>query len=224
MSIPGTLGEVFVVVAVVLPGLVFGTVRSWLRGFGPEDMSAANRVAQAIVVGILFDLVYLALIGPWLVGLSVDTGRRDPRALARWIALFGVVIPSVLAYFMFGHPFKRPILFGKRLPIPVPNTPYRSAPTAWDRKLPHLGGRFVRVELPNGNIVGGWYGGESYVSTYPQPRDIYLEHQYAVKEKGVLEEMTDMTAGVWVSVPEGSIVIFTDPPSEDRRDGEAGAD
>lgn len=219
---PATLGEVFIVVAVVLPGLVFGTVRSWLRGFGPEDVSAANRVAQAVVVGVLFDLVYVAALGHWLVGTATLDEPRDVRTLAGCVIALGVAIPALVAYFSFGHPFRKAVIRGKKVPIPVSATPYRSTPTAWDRKIPHLGGRFVRIRLPDGYIVAGWYGEASYASTYPHPRDIYLEHQYAVGEDDGLVELdgSQESAGVWVSVPDGSTVIFTHPLPEEIHDRE----
>lgn len=218
VSVPSTLGEVLVVVAVVLPGLVFGTVRSWLRGFGPEDVSGANRVAQAFVVGVLFDLLYIALLGQWLVQTASIDDANDARAWAGWAILLGVALPGAVAYFWFGRPFRLLEIRGRQLPVLLSKTPYRSTPTAWDRKIPHLGGKFVRIEMPNGSAVAGWYGAGSYASTYPHPRDLYLEHQYAVREDGTLDELegTQQTAGVWVSVPEGAIVIFTNPESEEK--------
>lgn len=220
MGAPATLSEMLIVVAVVLPGLVFATVRSWLRGLGPEDVSAANRVAQALVIGVLFDLLYLVLLGQHLLAATTLDTPRDVQTLAGYVIVLGIAFPALVSYAAFGRPFRRMRVLGRDIVIPLTTTPYRSTPTAWDRKIPHLGGKFVRIRLPDGYVVAGWYGGHSYASTYPHPRDIYLEHQYGVTEDDCLVELdgSQQTAGVWVSVPDGSTVIFTHPPLEKNDD------
>lgn len=205
MEIPSTVGQIVVLIAVVLPGLVFAGVRSGLRGYGLDDVSAGTRVAQALLAGVLFDLVYVVVFGEWLVRRTVAYETQDPRLLALIVIGLGVAGPAAVAFLVFGRPFR-----WKWRMIPIPDSPYRSEPSAWDYKLPHSGGQFVRIHFPDGvTVVGGWCGSGSYVSTYPQSRDIYLESQWQLKKDGSFLRKLPQSAGVWVSVPDGSIVEFT---------------
>ena len=59
--------------------------------------------------------------------------------------------------------------------------------TAWDfffdRRVPV----FVLVQLRNGSMLGGYYGFQSYATSFPTEGDIYLETVYEVDEDGKIQ-------------------------------------
>jgi hypothetical protein len=100
---------------------------------------------------------------------------------------------------------------GRWVPVARRGTGYRGTPTAWDHAAPSRGGRFVRIRIGPGRWVGGWFGNDSYVSTYPEPPDIFLESQWAVDTEGQIGERVAKTAGVWLRLRDGDIVEWVDP-------------
>jgi len=51
-------------------------------------------------------------------------------------------------------------------------------PTAWDYKFSNLGTRYVIIDLKDGSIIYGKYSNNSFSSSIPEERDIYIEEVY----------------------------------------------
>jgi hypothetical protein len=49
------------------------------------------------------------------------------------------------------------------------------APVAWDHYFAKKQPCLVLVHLKNGSLIGGYYGANSYASSYPEKRSIYFE-------------------------------------------------
>nr|WP_246024133.1 DUF6338 family protein [Azospirillum ramasamyi] len=63
--------------------------------------------------------------------------------------------------------------------------PVNVFPTSWDRKFCHqTEGCFVIVTLKNDSEIFGYYGVNSFSSSEPTERDIYIEQMYDVSDKG----------------------------------------
>ncbi|WTW82112.1 DUF6338 family protein [Streptomyces canus] len=77
-------------------------------------------------------------------------------------------------------------------------TRHMPAPTAWDHLFSGQSSCFVRIRTKDGRWVGGWYGGRSYATAYPQSRDIFLESQYRMTPDGRFGERMGDTGGVYV--------------------------
>ncbi|MGU3411286.1 DUF6338 family protein [Microbacterium sp. M1A1_1b] len=100
----------------------------------------------------------------------------------------------------------------ERMPVQLRRTVYYdSVPTAWDWAATNPSQRLVRVRLTDGRFVGGFFGPGSYVSTYPEPRDLYLSHQYQMNDDGSFAGPLPGTAGLWLEVSDEHIVEFLNP-------------
>lgn len=205
------------VATLVIPGFVFVAIRSLLRGpRGTQDTELSSRIATSIVVSVLFNAVYLiagsVAIGEQAVSGVLTAGQnvivQSPVGVGVAVLVLGILIPAASAVLLYYRPLWRPL--GEPWPTwlkyPVRRGGYRNFPTAWDRAAPGLGGTFVRIRLPEGNWVGGWYSGESFISTYPQPRDIYIEKQYVMSDSGQFLEAIPTSAGVWLGITDRHIV------------------
>jgi hypothetical protein len=211
--LPSTFIQAAILLIAVLPGLIFGVVRTSLRGFGEQDATNANRILQAFVVGIFIDVLYVLILGRSLVALtnSQQLATADPRTVAWLVMTLGFVLPAALALLTYARRFE--LRSFERLPfrLPMPVTPYRSSPTAWDYIAPRQGGKWIKVRLPDGKWAGGWYSVRSYISTYPQPRDIFIEDQHYVDDDGTIGDIVEDTAGMWISIPDGAVVVWNNP-------------
>ncbi len=202
-----------VLFVLVAPGIVFEVARTRLTGYGPRDREVATRIVQAVLVSVIFDLLYLTIFGQMAVHAVDSEGdglQGNPRRLGLTALGLGIVVPAIVAQVVYGGvAFRRPAHRRLRWLPPLPHlrqTPYERTPTAWDRAAVDLCGHWVRVRLADGKWVGGWYSGNSYVSTYPEPRDIYIEDQHEIAQDGSIGAQIPNTAGVWVPVSDTTLV------------------
>lgn len=221
VTLPSSLFQVIALVVLVVPGISFATMRTWLKGLRTSDKTVGSRVLEAIFLSVVFDSVYgiaavavVAANGPVRSGLFAF---EHPWAVAILAVVLFLALPAAVAYFMFANFTWTPI--GLRwLFYPKLNTRFSTTPTAWDEVANHLtAGRFVRVRLPDGIWVGGWFSTRSFMSTYPENTDIYIESQYRMSPDGEFDERVEATAGVWVRVTDNSIVEWLDSSEEHEK-------
>ncbi|MFT4029557.1 MAG: DUF6338 family protein [Protaetiibacter sp.] len=212
MTVPTDLTSALLYVVLVIPGFVFASVRGALRGpRGTQDIDLLSRLASALVYSLLFNSLYLVSLG-LLIGsgrwspseLSLDTLAASPVALGFLVLGLGLAFPAVWAIVLY-YRIDWVALRGNRLPGRLRRLPlrprrrggYRNFPTAWGRAAPGLGGRYVRVRLPDGKWVGGWFSSASSVGTYPHGRDIFIEKQYPMKNGGRFGKLQPDPNGIW---------------------------
>ena len=87
-------------------------------------------------------------------------------------------------------------------------------PTAWDfffdRRVPV----FVLVQLRNGSMLGGYYGFQSYATSFPTEGDIYLETVYELDEDGKFKEPIDDSGGAIIRKDQYELIEFFNPQEE----------
>lgn len=216
MTVPSDAFGVLVLLTLVLPGIVWVAVRTAVRGRGPNDADVAGRVLQALIISVALDAAYLLVLGPAAVrrlSAAADLTPTGVRTAAVVVLGLGVALPALLAYLVHGKPAitrvhpAAPAWFR----LPLRTTAQQSIPTAWDKAAPNLGGRWVRIRLAEGKWVGGWIANGSYVSTYPEPKDIYVTDQHQVAPDGTIGDAIPDSAGFWVALKDGDIVEWLDP-------------
>jgi hypothetical protein len=218
VDVPTDAFGVLALVVLVLPGIVWVSVRTAVRGRLANDADVAGRVLQALVISVTLDAVYLLALGPAavdrLIATADDPNAAGARTTAAAVLVLGVAVPALLAYLVHGEPVWKPVhpRAPKWLKIPRRTTTQQSTPTAWDRAAPELGGRWIRIRLADGKWIGGWYGNGSYISTYPEPHDIYVSDQHDVAADGMIGDQVPGTAGFWVALKDGDIVEWINPP------------
>lgn len=230
MPFPTTAFGVAAIIVLLVPGLAYSLVRRALKGFQYDDLTIDARVAQALVVSILLDAVYLLFASPWMGELIEVKADQVFIKSPFWVGIavvFGAFIVPWLLAFLFNCPYrvrrqdqKKPPAnesrlhkigraLGGKFPFRVERTSYyASVPTAWDWVATQPQGRMIRVTLPDGRRVGGFYGPGSYASTYPEPRDIFISHQYQMDSDGSLSEPAEGAAGMWLRISDEHIVEF----------------
>lgn len=220
MTIPSNLFGIFYLVFLVLPGVVWIGVRSRLRGYLAKDNEVASRILQALGVSAVLDGLYLIAFGPWLIELAMQSfnGSQLTTLNLRWTAtlalLLFVAVPAALSYLVYAE-WRKPNV-GPQIWLPFPG-PYRSTPTAWDRVMTSKVDQYVRIRIESGRWVGGWYNGDAYFSTYPEPRDLFIARQYEVDAEGKFVKPVEDSAGFWIRIQDHYVVewlsVTDDPPS-----------
>ncbi|MBT2381304.1 hypothetical protein AMK21_24925 [Streptomyces sp. CB00316] len=206
--VPGTVGQLAILLVLVLPGVFYQAVRERLRGALASEQEPQNRLVRAIAASALLDTLYAVVAGPWLVRLLAGGGEgpvagvlRQPRQAGLAALLLIVAVPSALAW--------AEAVWGRRRA----GARYEPTPTAWDALFRDRGSCFVRVRLRSGLWVGGWLGSRSAVSAFPQPGDLYLQAQYRMGPDGRFLGRMPGTAGVYVRADDVEVLEVLLPPS-----------
>lgn len=221
MSLPSDGLGVLFYLALIVPGVVFISVRAQLRGFRDVDRSVGARILLAFVVSAVFDAVYVASIGPRVV-TRVQSGAEltagEVRTLGWLFVLLAILIPALVSWITYGGgPLLRPLheIAGK-LRTKITDSRYESTPTAWDLVATTTEAGWVRVRLADGVWVGGRFGDSSYFSTYPEPRDLFIQEQYVMSEDGAFGDPLPLSGGVWVAVGDDYLVEWIHDPIQEK--------
>ena len=81
-------------------------------------------------------------------------------------------------------------------------------PTAWDYFFDKREPAFVLVHLKKGKKIGGYYGPNSYATSYPRDGDIFLESVIKVDDDGKFLYIIDDTKGMFVRKDDYQLVEF----------------
>lgn len=225
---PGSGFQLVMVLLFILPGSVYQFVRSRLRGPHPDDSSATNRVLRALAVSAGLVTAYAVVAGPHLLGLVADVQQAAPeqargqvRPLAVWALVLLFVVPAALAVGVY---------LLSRLPRPAglrwARLTYDPTPRAWDFAFNDVDPKYVRILTSDGRYLGGWYGNDSFVSSYPEPREIFLETANLMEPDGSFGPEVKGSAGLYVRCDDVVLIEFVDPPADGRTEqkGTARAD
>ena len=88
-------------------------------------------------------------------------------------------------------------------------------PTAWDYKFGRINEPlWVVITLKDGSRVAGGFGKNSFASTEPSERDLYLESVYQYSEENPWQPITD-TSGILIKAEEIRYIEFLNDSTED---------
>ncbi|WP_417512460.1 DUF6338 family protein [Microbacterium sp.] len=218
MSLPSDGLGVLFYLALIVPGVVFISVRAQFRGFRDVDRSVGARILLAFVVSAVFDAVYVASIGPLVATRGAELTAGEVGTLGWLFVLLAILVPALVSWIVYGGgPLLRPLheIAGK-LRRKITDSRYEGTPTAWDLVTTTTEAGWVRVRLADGVWVGGRFGNSSYFSTYPEPRDLFIQEQFVMSEDGDFGEPLPLSGGVWVAVRDDYLVEWIHDPMEEK--------
>ena len=79
---------------------------------------------------------------------------------------------------------------------------------AWDSFFSKKESYYVIVTLKNGRKIGGKYGLNSYSSTYPSPKEIYIEELWKLNAENGFENLIAQNQGILIIESEISTIEF----------------
>ncbi|MFC9360779.1 DUF6338 family protein [Rhodococcus sp. NPDC057014] len=224
MTIPGTLFQLIAFLLLVVPGIVYTACRRYLRGPTPDEKDFSVRLVHAIAASIIFDCVYLIIVGPWIIS-TVERVEADsnilltnPRLTALAVLVLAVVIPATVAGIQQVRFARDPVSVG----FAPSRRPY---PSAWDAKATERADCFVRIRTADGRWVGGYMPSEEgYIATYPESRDIFIPEQWEMGENGEFLDPVKGSLGIYVPLTGNERISWIrEPPTPEEQPSE-GAD
>jgi hypothetical protein len=209
VSIPANVPQLLILLGFVIPGSVYQAVRSRLLGPMPDEQDVTNKILRAIGFSAALNAFYVVLFGPWLLDLARQA-PANPRMVGFAALGLMIALPALLALVDYQR-----LRQGWTL-----RTSYDPTPSAWDFMFQDREPCFVRVRTPSGQWVGGWFGPESYASSFPQPRDLFIQSAYLMNPDGAFGSRQDGTLGIYVRCAEADVIEFLATAPEEVTDGQ----
>jgi len=201
--------QALTVLLAVIPGFVYQGVRRTFAGPSPEDRELSVRLMRALAFSGLIGLVYLALLGKTVrdfVRQPVDDLSTTEIFCASVVALILVFgAPSIAAVCLHALSAKRNLpnlTWRERFQV------YDPTPTAWDFATRNLEPVAVRILTNDGKWIGGIAGANSFFTSYPDPREIFLEEAWQLDDEGEFVEVVNGSTGMWVRCDDVQLVQF----------------
>lgn len=200
MSAVFDLNFVRLFVIFVLPGLVSMQVYRLLMP------AKGIRWGTALLEGLFYSSVNYALLSPlvWYMHTG-DFPDNHPE----WYLVFGIIVLLIgpVSWPILLTVFVRKTNLARRLQLPFPS--------AWDFYFDQRRPAFVLIHLMSGNLIGGYYGPNSYTTSFPNHGNLYLEAVYEVSPDGTFGEPISDTDGIIIASNEYRYIeLFTPPGSE----------
>jgi len=185
----------YLVLAFVVPGFVISYIRSIFitrRTQKPHEQVLTYLTLSTLNYAIFSWLVYYLINSDGLL-------RRPILAGFLWFIVI-LVGPALIGVFLGVSAQKN---WSHRLLQKVGLRPVHFMPTAWDWQWSRLDGySWVVVTLKDGSVIAGVFGPNSFASSEPGERDIYIEKVYNIPQDG---PWTPAPRGQGVLIPHGEI-------------------
>jgi hypothetical protein len=161
---------------------------------------------DAVTQGLFFTVINYILTFPVAL-FVVRTEHLATSPLRYWLSLaFVLLVAPVLL------PFGWTRLLRLRWVARVVQAPY---PTPWDWYFSRRRPVFMLIHLTDGSVVGGYWGEQSYASSYPEQGDLYLSAVYKVDDSGQFEAPLEDTDGLLIRKDQYSYLeLFKVPMTE----------
>jgi hypothetical protein len=146
-------------------------------------------------------------------------------SLARWLHYLIAFVLTILAVFV------TPILAANLIYTVRHRNFIRGAakgssttasPTSWDWFFSEKANNYyVRFHLKTGEKLGGYYGENSYATSFPHEQEVYIEEEWHLDEDGKFTEPIEGTKGALVTREDCSLVQFLEVrEATGNRDGD----
>ncbi len=188
-----SLNNLYLILVFIVPGFIALSVRSQ---FITGRISPQNKASFLSYLTI--SVIYGALVLPFVDPELIEKSRLS------WFGL--VFVGPIFLGLLLGLNVQKD--FVRRLLNRFGLYPVHAIPTAWDWKFNGMAtDQWVLVTLKDGTRFAGFYGAQSFTSSSPDERDIYLQWVYDIREDGTLSPPDD-EKGVLIAAGEIRTIEF----------------
>lgn len=201
---PTSMQALLIIVLFLMPGFI---ARSLLSSVYPTSEPSEARLA---LTAVTLSCVNYG-IWSWLIVLSWQKSWYKSGGFLAFLAVLVLFLSPVLGPLaivkLTQTSYFRSVreTFGIRHP----------APKAWDYFFGKGTACWIIVTLKSGRVIGGYYGTESFASSFPHVEDLYLELLCDMTPDGRLNGITPLTLGGIIRMEEVELLeLFRYAPQE----------
>ena len=230
---PETWAQATVILALVVPGFIYRASRQSITGPDPEEREFGARILRSIAATAVFAGIYTLCFGPFIRDyvLAPSKALSDIRVIGLLFIVFALLIPWLAArvrYYIttsawYGWAI---VWIRRRLKL---RRGFDPTPSAWDFAFGRSTASWVRVRYADGRWIGGWFGDQSYASSFPNPQEIYVQEGWVIDDEGKFTNILHAPGGMIIRCANAVSVDFTPVKSDtgreatDKNEGEAGS-
>ncbi len=186
----------------VVPGFI--SMKLWGMLVATEEKSLSGSLLEAAFYGAL----NLALTS-WIILLAYDLDLKKNHYVIYLVCVFAI---------LFIFPMIWPVLLWKlRTSQVISKFILHPFPTSWDFFFAMKQPCFVIVHLKGGGKIGGLFYNESYASSHPQKRDIYLNEVWEIDETGHFLNKVPDSQGLWIDQGSFTFMEFLAIPQNEEQ-------
>ena len=187
-----SLNSLYLILVFIVPGFIALSVRSQ---FITGRILSENKVSllSYLTISVIYGALVLPFIDPELIGES--------RLI--WFVL--VFVGPIFIGLLLGLNVQKDLV--RRLLNWFGLYPVHAIPTAWDWKFSSTPEQWVLVTLKDGTRFGGFYGAQSFTSSSPDERDMYIQWVYDIDEDGTWS-VPDSENGLLIAAGEIRTIEF----------------
>ena len=190
--------KLILLIVFVFPGLVSMHIYRLIMPARAIDWSTA------VLEGAFYSIINFCLTLPLLVAITCnDFSSAHPY-------LFSMGLLSILLVFPIIWPRAWTTLIKSRKLMAKLQLPH---PTAWDWFFDKRNPVFMLIHLRSGKVIGGYYGNDSFASSFPLDGDLYLRAVYNLDKNLRFTAPVDNTRGLLIRKDEYSYIELYDVPS-----------
>lgn len=157
----------------------------------------ASEPQTSILRFLIFSLLNYVLWW-WLLYELVKQKYWEEHALIWVLILFALLVISPYLLGLIAGIFTKKEWI-RNLLKKIGVNPIHHVPTAWDYVMDQPA--YVIITLKDDSVVYGFYGGQSFASSVPIERDLYIEATYDFNDNQWISD--ERTVGIWI--PQGEI-------------------
>jgi hypothetical protein len=173
-----------------------------IKVYGLLVPTAERNWGSSAVEAVSYGCINLAVFS-WAAMIVARPGFFDSHPVACSFILIGILLVAPAIWPVVLLRLLRSRLIKNRVLDPIP--------TAWDSFFERRQPCWVLVHLKDGGKIAGLLGGNSYASSYPEKRDLYLEEVWQIGESGHLEQRVGGTLGLWIDCDAFRMLEFLAP-------------
>lgn len=165
---------------------------------------------NSLIEIVTYSLINLAIWHRWVFPLVMTPYEQiDAKELTAAIICVCFISPSLLS---LGWYELRTHVLHRKLKMDHPT------PRAWDYFVRKQKEYWVLFHLKSGKLLGGYFGGNSYASTFPHEPEICVEEIYRVDANGRFVEIVEDTLGGVIRISECERVEFLKVMPKEKTD------
>ncbi len=195
---PTSLNEVLILLVFIIPGFVL--VRVKRAAYPSVSTATADTVLESLAWSCFVHVFALPL---WYPGYVSGWWTAHPVTFGLFAFTILLLLPCALGgLYVWLTNTGRLRWFREFLGFPHPD------PTAWDYHFRKGRPYWVWLTFKSGKVMAGLFGPNSFASSFPHKRDLYIEKLLKLDQSGHVVELIDNSAGALVMMEDVERIQF----------------
>jgi hypothetical protein len=198
MNTPFTLDTLGLLLLTVFPGAV--SLQIYRLVFPARPLDWKDIIPQAL----FYSVINYGLLS-FLLPFALNAQNQEANPALYWFAILTLLVVGPVAWPLLLLKLLQVKWIAARLQLPFPTT--------WDyffRRRLHC---FVLVHLKNGKLIGGYWGGDSYATSFPNDGAIYLQAVYRLRADRTFGAPIEGTMGALINKDQYDLIeLLAVPP------------